>query len=285
MPGQPAAPNRWSWRKKLLVWGGATAAVIAAIVLAVLSFTSPLVEIADGFFGELRAGATDSAYGRVSNDFKRATGADEFRSYVAKHRLDGVQTTSWSNRSIEGFGEGGIGELEGTATDRDGTVRPLTMTFVKEGGVWRIHALAVKPAGVISIGQTMGIPDERELVRMTHDLMLVFARSLKAKDMTEFREAVSERWRREQTTEAIEAAFKPFLDADIDLSVLSSLTPIFSSEPTIADNGWLTVSGYYPTAQERIEFTQSFLPEGLGWKPSGLSVSIQPAAQGSGAGQ
>jgi hypothetical protein len=135
-PEQPGTRVRkWSWRRKLLVWGGGVGGILAVIALVVFGLTRPLVQLADSFFDDLRTGAVEQAYERASNDFKRAAGLEDFRSLVAKYGLATVETTSWSNRSIAGFGDGGIGEIRGSATDRDGTVRPVALTFVKEGGV------------------------------------------------------------------------------------------------------------------------------------------------------
>lgn len=276
-PEQPGTPVRkWSWRKKLLVWGGGFGAIVAVIALVVLGLTRPLVHIADSFFDDLRTGAVEQAYERASNDFKRAAGLEDFRSLVAKYGLAAVETTSWSNRSIQGFGDGSIGEIRGSATDRDGTVRPVALTFVKEGGVWRVQGLSIKPAGITSFGQTMAIPDERDLVRMTHEFVVVFSRSLKEKSLKGFHEAISERWRRKHSVEDLEAAFKPFLDAAIDLSVVETMTPIFDGEPSVDENGLLIVSGHYPTTPDRLEFKQTFIPEGLGWKLGGLALNIKP---------
>jgi hypothetical protein len=122
----------------------------------------------------------------------------------------------------------------------------------------------------------MDIPDERDLVRMTHEFVVVFSRSLKEKSLKGFHEAISERWRRKHSVEELEAAFKPFLDAAIDLSVVETMTPIFDGEPTVDENGFLIVGGHYPTTPDKLEFKQTFIPEGLGWKLGGLSLNIKP---------
>jgi hypothetical protein len=280
-PEEPQAPARkWSWRKKLLVWGGVSGALVGIVALVIFGLTKPLVQTADGFFDDIKSGALDRAYERVSNDFKRASGVDEFREQVAKYGLNAVKTTSWSSRNMRGFGEGSLGELDGTATDADGTVRPVSMRLVKEGGVWRIQGLSIKPAGVTSPGQTREMPNERELVRMTHDIVVAFSRSLSDKSMKTLHEAISERWRREQSVESLEAAFKEFLDRGVDLTKFESLTPVFDGEPKIDEQGWLVVNGYYETPVERLEFEQTFLPEGLGWKLGGLSINVKPRQQG-----
>lgn len=272
---QTPAP-RWSWRKKLLVWGGGAGLVIGAIVVAVFAMTRPLVHTVDGFFDDLKAGAVEQAYERSSSQFKRSASVDAFRRHIEKYRLSAVETTSWSNRTVQGFSDGSVGGLDGSATDSDGTVRPLSMTLVKEGGMWRIHNVAIKPAGVVSFGQTRDIPEERELINLTHDLVVVFSRSLKDRSLQAFHEAISERWRREQSVEALETAFKPFLDAELDLSPVEAMTPVFDTEPAIDARGWLVVTGHYEVGGDRLLFEQSFVPEGLGWKLAGLSLNIQP---------
>lgn len=272
----PTSAPKWSWRKKLLIWGGGAGAVVVTIALVVFSLTRPLVLTAESFFDDLKSGAVARAYERSSNEFKRSASVDDFRRHVEKYRLSAVETTSWSNRAVRGFGDGSLGELDGSAIDDDGAVRPLAMTFVKEGGVWRIQNLSIKPAGVVSFGQTRDIPEERELINMTHDVVVVFSRSLKARSLEAFHAAISERWRRDQTVEQLEAAFKPFLDAELDLTPVEALTPVFDNEPAIGTNGWLIVTGYYDVGAERLLFEQSFVPEGFGWKLVGLSVNVQP---------
>ena len=238
--GTPERPRKsWGWGRKIAIGLGGFVALVVAIVLVVLRLTSPLTDVAEGFFADLRQGAVDKAYARASGPFREATDISAFRRFVADQRLDAIQSTSWGARKIEGIGDGATGKLEGTATSRDGSVRSLDLTFVKEGGVWRIQYLHLAAVGTNAGPASGKVPEERKLVRMTQDIVMAFARSVKAKSMQEFHSVISERWASQQDVASLDQAFKSFTDGNIDLSGLQNITPVFDTTPAVDGDGWL----------------------------------------------
>jgi len=274
---KPVATGRkWGWGKKIAVGLAAFVAVAIVAFFIVLKLTGPLTEVADAFFSDLRSGAIDAAYGRVSGPFRRATSLEDFRRFVAGQQLDSIHSTSWGSRKIEGAGDGATGELEGTATSRDGSVRSLKITFVKEEGAWRLQYLNLAPVGIDSGTASSQVPEERELIGMTHDIVMAFARSVNARNLEEFHGIISERWRKEQDVQALNDAFKAFMEANINLGPLENMTPVFDAQPSVDDKGWLRVSGHYASTPSRVNFEMGYIEEGIGWKLGSFKINVKP---------
>ena len=273
----PERPRKsWGWGRKIAIGLGGFVVLVVAIVLVVLRLTSPLTDVAEGFFADLRQGAVDSAYARASGPFRRATDIAAFRRFVEDQRLDAVQSTSWGARKIEGIGDGATGKLEGTATSRDGSVRSLNLTFVKEEGAWRIQYLNLAAVGTNAGPASGKVPEERELIGMTHDIVMAFARSVNAQNMQEFHGVISERWARQQNVAALDQAFKSFTDGKVDLSGLQDMTPIFDTTPAVDAKGWLRYTGHYTSTPSRVTFEMGYIEEGIGWKLGSFKINVKP---------
>jgi len=271
------AGRKWGLGRKIAVGLGGVVALAVIAVLVVMRLTAPLTDVADSFFADLRNGAIDTAYARTSGPFRQATDMEAFRRFVARQHLDDVKSTSWGARKIEGARDGATGELRGTLTATDGSSRSLEITFVKEQGRWVIQLVHLAAVGADSGPGSSAVPQEGELVRMTHDAMMAFARSVKAKSMEEFHGVISQRWRQQQDVRALNQAFKSFIDTGIDLSGLHGLTPVFDAEPAVDDKGWLRVSGHYATTPSRVFFELGYIEEGVGWKLGAFKINVKPA--------
>ncbi len=275
--GLPTGPRKpWGWGRKIAIGVGGFIVFGVAIFLVVLRLTSPLTEVADGFFADLRDGAVEKAYARASGPFRSATDISAFRSFVKDQHLDAITSTSWGARKIAGMGDGATGELEGTATSRDGSVRSLKLTFVKEEGLWRIQYLNLGAVGADAGPASGKIPEERELVRMTHDIIMAFARSVNAGSMQEFHGVISERWAGQQDVAALDQAFKSFIDGHINLSGLQNMTPVFDTTPAIDAKGWLRYAGHYASTPSRVTFEMGYIEEGIGWKLGSFKINVKP---------
>jgi len=269
-------PRKWGLGKKIAVGVGGFVALGVVAHVVVLFLTAPLTDAADGFFTDLRNNAFDQAYARTSGPFKQATDMDAFRRFVADQHLDAVQSTSWGARKIEGAGDGATGELRGTLTATDGSSRSLKMTFVKEHGEWKIQFVHLVAVGADSASPSSAIPPESELVRMTNEIMMAFAHSVKAGSMEEFHATISQRWQQQQDVQSLNETFKSFMDTGIDLSGLQGLTPVFDAEPAVDDKGWLRISGHYATTPSRVTFKLGYIEEGTGWKLGAFKIDVKP---------
>jgi hypothetical protein len=154
-----AKGSEWAWKNKhwdsvddfkrvQKKWAYAGLAVLAAgiaiaIVATVIAFklTSPPVQSADVFFGQLTSGQVDAAYASTADKFKNVGTEDQFKSFLQDSPiLTEVASENFNDRSIVGSDA----TLKGTITGMDGSSSPITIDEVQEGGQWKISGLELQ---------------------------------------------------------------------------------------------------------------------------------------------
>ena len=254
--------------------------VLAAVIAIVFYATSGLTDIAEDFFQAIRAGDMERAETYLSTGFKRTTDREKLQAFIKANRLDRFSAIKWGGRSVKTSGGLQTGKLEGALELEDGETLPLTVRFLKEEDGWKIHAIE-KDSGGISEGEkpkpvSHRVPANDVLVAMVNETTQLFGRSIKAGSMEEFYNGISDTWRRQTNVEELDAAFRVFIDADLDLTGIRGLNPVFDKEPSVDGNGILVVEGHYPSRPLRYGFRYKYLQEGKEWKLFGLNGNVKP---------
>ncbi|TXS90712.1 hypothetical protein FV139_17175 [Parahaliea maris] len=244
---------------------------IGLVIGAVFFFTAGMVETADEFFAAVKRDDMKAAYSYLSEDFQASTSEAELAAYLAKNRLNQVSEASWGARSVES----GRGNLKGSITTDAGGVVPVTLGFVKGDEGWRIYTIQKPASGIQQESGGPQVPGEEELVRLVDGSVQVFVQSVQERSMETFYDHVSRLWQDQFTVDKFDEAYAPFYAMDVDFSLLRTVSPVFTSAPTIDENGVLEISGYYPTQPQQFQFRQNYIYEGLSWKLVGLYASIQ----------
>ncbi len=81
---------------------------------------------------------------------------------------------------------GGTGHLEGDVSTKSGGKIPLTLTFVKENGGWKIYSIQKSQAGLVAESGGQAIPSKTEAAKLAVDTTLSFARAVNANDLKAF---------------------------------------------------------------------------------------------------
>ncbi len=243
--------------------------VVAAIVVMVFYWTSPITEAADRFFVSIREGKAQAAYQSTTREFQAATSEQSFMDFLKTSTIGDYDGATWSSRSVSG----NTGELEGSIRTRSGGVIPLKVKLVNESGEWRVHALEKTPAGLVADAAAPGIPAEDELATMANSSVLQLARAVNANDFSDFYKSIAQLWRDQTTAEALRDAFRPLVDQKIDLTAIEGKAPEFTEKPMIDDKGRLVLKGRYPLPPTAANFTLKFIFEKSQWKLIGIYVS------------
>ena len=114
------------------------AAIAAVIALSVgRSFTSRV----DSFFKLAAAGNTEAAYEQCTSDvFKKNTPKADLLSFLSK-----MGASKYSHSSMSSFkSTTALCKWEGAIIQKGGTAIPVSVTFVKERGEWRIMGITIK---------------------------------------------------------------------------------------------------------------------------------------------
>ncbi len=265
----------------------ASLTVFAAIVLFVaLKMTGPVVEAADQFFADIGAGRIQEAYNRTSDDFRSQTSEQEFANWAAGHGLDRFESTSWSSRNMEN----NDGRVEGTVTLKSGEELPVIAVLVHQNEAWRIHGVEFQAAGTPTTQQTTSTPevttetktppspgnvtleDARVLALGT---LLAFNHAVVTQEFESFHQDLAAPFQGQYSPEQLQEAFQPFFDQGIDIAPIIDVEPTFNRPPAVNSNGYLELSGTFPTQPSQVKFDLQYLEEDGEWRLIDINVNVE----------
>lgn len=246
--------------------------IVVVFVLAlgaIFIFTADMVTSADEFFAAVKNRDMEKAYTFLSEDFQASTSQADLEQFLEKNLIHKFREASWESRSING----GRGTLTGSITTESGGVVPITLNFVKGDNGWKIYSIQKPASGIQEEATPLQLPSENEQVALVHESTMVFAESVRERNMAIFHSHVSNLSQQQLNVETLEEAFSSFYG--LDLTVLEKLAPTFNGKPTLDENGVMLISGFYPTKPQQLHFEHQYIYEGLGWKLMAFSVNIK----------
>jgi hypothetical protein len=264
--------------KKILLVIGIVMVIGAGIVGVVFYATSGLPESADAFFQQVAQGQASAAYQSTAAEFRAGTSEPEFMQFLKTTALTEYQSASWSSRSIES--DRGI--LEGTVTTTSGGKIPLRVEFVKEDGAWKIYAIRKSQGGVTdetseTTTATPSIPSADAAQVLARDTLMSFSEAIKAKNFDRFYEDLSPIWKQQTNATDLSANFQSFMDANIDLSGVSSASILLSGS-SLDENGLLVLNGQaaeVPGPSSHLAFELKYHADAGDWKLVGIQVQTR----------
>ena len=258
--------------KKLLYVLGVVVALFVAGIAAVFYFSSGMVSVSDTFFKDVAAGDMQRARSYLAADFRAATSEDELRSFLERSALLDYSQSHWSSRQVS---IGGTGHLEGDVNTNSGGKIPLTLTFVKENGGWKIYSIQKSQAGLVAESGGQVIPSKTEAAKLAIDTTLSFSRAVNANDLKAFYVQTAAEFQHDVPFEKFNAGFSPFVEQHINLAPVEKVTPLLTSEPGVSPQGILQVEGYFPFTESRVNFSYKYLYRFTDWKIVGVNIHVK----------
>ena len=239
---------------------------IVLLVAAIFYFTAGLADAADTFFKAVKRQDFAAARASMSEEFKASTSEAALREFLAKSALLNYKEASWNKREISN----GRGELNGTIVTENGGSIPITLTFVKENGAWKIYSIQ-KPSAGLKGGDTSSsdLPRQDEQMTLVRQTLRDFTASLRAHSMAHFRDAASQLWQEQFPLEKFEDSFGSAYDGTAVFESAADATPQLEYADRLGDEGQLVVSGTVKGAK-LIEFQAKYIREGTAWKLIGF---------------
>ena len=295
------------WKKILL----GIVVFIAVVVGVVFYMTSDMTKAADRFFDEIKAKQYDGAYAMLSKEFRRDVSKKNLITFLHKTGLDGYKSSSWGNRSFEGK----KGKVEGVIDTESGRSIPLLIQFVKGENGWKIYSISkpksgtkrepeqkkpevseaamqkpsektVEPKTEEAIVKAVEerprkqdvpkVPNDADVIKLEKSTTHIFASAIKEKNMKSMYENISKIWRQQTSVEELNKTFAPFIDANLDLTILDIVNPIIDFKPGIDSNGVMLIKGHYALDDAFVYFDYEYIMENGVWKLIGLNVNIKP---------
>lgn len=244
--------------------------VIGMGVGAVFFFTAGMVDTATAFFEAVKKQDIAAAHEYLSEDFRASTDEAALQEFLTNSAILDFKEASWSSREISG----GQGELEGAVTTDTGGIVPIKLTFVKEGGEWKIYSIRKPTAGLQVDSSLPEVPGKADQVALIKRSMRDFTVSVERKNMEHFHGTVSKLWQQQITVEELDEVFSVAYDFDWDLTAIQSLQPVVEPVSGLGEHGDLILRGYFPTRPDQFHFEQKYIYEGIDWRLYGFSYKI-----------
>jgi hypothetical protein len=253
------------------------ALLIALVVLcvaaggAVFYLSREMNRAADGFFTAIGNAKLPMARTFLSAPLRSETGAIWLKRLLADGELFDPESTEWTGRKSAN----GYGELTGTVTRRTGSVVPVTLLFVREKLAWKLYAIRRPFTGGLPQPMAPLLPDRKEQVALVKRAMSDFAASVQTRNMSYFRSTLAPSRRDQYTTAQLDEAFGRFFDIPEDLASLARVEPSVSETTRSAQNGDVTLSGYFPTTPRQVHFLQKYAYEQTDWRLLSFKIDMQ----------
>ena len=183
----------------------------------------------------------------------------------------------WRDRTLELSNRS---RIRGTLIDLGGQDVKFTVDVVREEGKWKINAFVDDDRANVGPGAWFKqIPFRDDLNRLTGETIAIFRESIEAGSMGAFYNYMSDSFTIGITLERIQTAYQPYIDADVDLTGIETLTPVYLELPTFEDVGLgvdeedfttiedvMILQGFYPVEPKPVPFKLSYVYEHPEWK-------------------
>jgi hypothetical protein len=286
-------------------------ALIAAFLLAGCGVPPPTpAQVSERFFEMCAAKKYAEIYEGTTVAFRVEKTAKYFEARVRDMQFDRVTELKWQDPVIKDD----IAQRWCEVTIPSGEKLTIIITMHRDGKTWRIHEIkrvdsevrhdlfAVRSRSTDTLESasksftepvTMEPPTERLVRKMIEKTLLDFNEAIKAKAFDEFYTTISDRWKfrgmtQREINEDIEnkrgritvpmlnTAFKPFIDAGVDISGITKSEMKLFEPPRINSDGVLLAEGQFALPKTRVLFKLEYYFEGGLWRLFGLSVDLKP---------
>lgn len=219
-------------KRKLLI----ALAIVTALVLAgagtALWLTRGLADTVDTFFADVREGRMEPAMDLLSQGFRSETGRADLERFLDQQDMREVIDAEWNRRRIENQ----QGLLEGTLVTRSGVRIPVRIGLIREADGWRIHRIE-RPAAGIASGSAPTPPDTATALALATATIRDFFHGLSAGSMRAFHQNASSLLKAQFEVEDLDAAYRAFLDLDLDGDALARVRPVIEGVPKVDADG------------------------------------------------
>src|SRR5262249_30549675 len=216
---------------------------LGVVVAGIFALTRPVVNASEQFLSLLGQGKTAEAYALTAEGFRAQQDQEAFADAVKQIGLTEYVSASWHSREINN----NEASAEGTVTTKSGTMKPVSLRLVREGGKWAVVSVRYGGVELVAIKTPPFLPSKAEVEQMVSESLLGFNQVVRSKNFAAFYGKLSELWKKQTTPERLQKTFQEFVDKDIDIGPIKSLSPHVSPSPALNDRGFLQVAGHYPT--------------------------------------
>jgi hypothetical protein len=121
------------------------------------------------------------------------------------------------------------------------------------------------------------VPPPRQLEALVKASLMSFNDANLTGDYRVFHARLSEPFRRQYTPAKLKDTFKEFNEKNVDIDIVTAMTPAWDQPPFVDKEGKLNLKGFFPTEPTRVAFEMDFIPSNGDWKLIRINVKLAPA--------
>jgi hypothetical protein len=208
---------------------------VSLVVLAIAGIfvlTRPVVDASEQFLTLVGEGKIAEAYAATADGLRAQQDEASFTRAITQLGLTEYASATWHNREINNHD----GMAEGTVHTKDGHDKPIYVQLVHEDGQWRVVGLKFGGLALALLGDSPLVPPAEELELLATATLLDFDKAVKAQDFTSFYANLSELWRGQTTPEQLKQSFEAFIDKQVDIAAISTVTPQLTSPASLCSS-------------------------------------------------
>ena len=120
------------------------------------------------------------------------------------------------------------------------------------------------------------VPPPRPLEALVKASLMSFNDANLTGDYRVFHARLSEPFRKQYTPAKLKDTFKEFNEKNVDIDIVTAMTPTFDQPPYVDKEGRLVLKGFFPTEPTRVAFEMDFLSAEGDWKLIKINVKLGP---------
>ena len=126
------------------------------------------------------------------------------------------------------------------------------------------------------------VPSDDKLLILINSTIIALNQANATGNYTVLRDMAAPAFKRVNSPERLAQVFANLRNRNLDLSPVVLFQPKLLRKPAISDRGMLRITGFFPTAPERVNFDLVFQPVRGRWRLFGIAVNTQRAQPAAG---
>jgi hypothetical protein len=155
------------------------------------------------------------------------------------------------------------------------------MAFQAENGRWRLYGIGLHPPKDVAppkpkVATAGKIPEAADLVVLIRGAVLALNQANNAGDYSVLRDVAAPGFQQANSLVRLGTLFASLRGRGLDLSPVAVIDPKLSRPPAIDKNGYLRLSGLFPSQPEQVNFELVFALSGGAWRLFGIGLETSP---------
>jgi hypothetical protein len=132
-------------------------------------------------------------------------------------------------------------------------------------------------AAATTVPPQVSVPDGPKLRLLIYTMLIAINQANLTGNYSVVRDLAAPSFREANSVARLAEIFAALRGRNLDLSPILLLDPKLVRPPALMDNGFLRLSGFFPSTPEQVNFDLAFQPVGGRWLLFGIAINTSPA--------